>query len=163
MSCEDRELWQSSIKKELEALMCMGVLEVVWQSRGRTIDSKFVFKVKFNPDGSVDKYKSRMVLRGDRQVAGRDYDVNKIFAPVANQTLARTMLSLTASLDLEVMMIDVTSAYLYADLEEKHLVVQPAKGITEILGIPSDSWFSVKKSQYGLKQSGYNWFREFGK
>ena len=162
MACEDRELWQSSIKKELEGLMCMGVLEVVKRTRARTIDSKYVFKIKYNPDGSVDKYKSRMVLRGDRQVAGRDYDVNKIFAPVANQTLARTMFSLAASLDLEMTMVDVRQAYLYADLEEKHLVVQPAPGITEILGVPADSWFKVKKSQYGLKQSGYNWFREFG-
>ena len=118
--------------------------------------------MKYNPDGSVDKYKSRMVLRGDRQVAGKDYDINKIFAPVANQTLARTMFSLAASLDLEMMMVDVRQAYLYADLEEKHLVVQPAPGITDILGIPADSWLKVKKSQYGLKQSGFNWFREFG-
>jgi hypothetical protein len=162
MACEDRELWQDSIKKELEGLMCMGVLEVMRPSqRMRTIDSKFVFKVKYNPDGSVDKYKSRMVLRGDRQVAGKDYDINKIFAPVANQTLARTMLSIAASLDLEVKMYDVRQAYLYADLEEKHLVVKPPKGINEILGVPADSWLRVRKSQYGLKQSGYNWFKEF--
>jgi hypothetical protein len=108
MACEDKELWQDSIKKEIEGLMALGVLEVVKRSsRTRTIDSKFVFKVKYNPDGSVDKYKSRMVLRGDRQVAGKDYDINKIFAPVANQTLARTMLSIAASLDLEVKMYDV--------------------------------------------------------
>jgi hypothetical protein len=35
--------------------------------------------VKYNPDGSVDKYNARMVLRGDWQVAGKDYDINKIF------------------------------------------------------------------------------------
>lgn len=162
MACEDRELWQASIKKELEGLMNMGVLEVVkGNGKMRTIDSKFVFKVKYNPDGSVDKYKSRLVLRGDKQVAGRDYDPNKVFAPVANQTLARTMLSIAANLDLEVDMVDVRQAYLYADLEEKHLVVQPAKGVTETLGLPSDSWFRVRKSNYGLVQSGGNWFREF--
>jgi hypothetical protein len=60
-------------------------------------------------------------------------------------------------------MCDVRQAYLYADLEEKHLVVEPAKGITEILGVSADSWFRVRKSQYGLKQSGFNWFREFGR
>jgi len=48
-----------------------------------------------------------MVLRGDQQVAGKDDNINKIFAPVANQTLARMMLSIAASLDLEVKMYDV--------------------------------------------------------
>jgi len=163
MACEDRELWLDSIKKEIEGLMTLGVLQVVQRApRTRAIDSKFVFKVKYNPDGSVDKYKSRMVLRGDRQVAGRDYDVNKIFAPVANQTLARTMISLAASLDLEMDMADVKQAYLNAELAEKHLVVEPAPGITEVLGVPKGSWLRVCRSQYGLRQSGYNWFREFG-
>ena len=162
MACDDRELWKSAIKKELEGLMTMGVLEIIKPRSGiRTIDSKFVFKVKYNPDSSVDKYKARYVCRGDRQRPGLDFDINKIFAPVANQTLARLIFSIAARHDLEMDMVDVSQAYLYAGLEEENLVMKPASGVTDILGIEPDSWFRLKRSLYGLRQAGYNWFREF--
>lgn len=155
---------KEAIRKELEGLMNLGVLEVVKRQQGvRTIDSKFVFRVKYNPDGSVDRFKARYVVRGDSQRAGLDYNVNDIFAPVANQTLARTVLSLVASLDLECDMVDVRQAYLHAGLEETHLVMQPAKGVTDVLGVHPDSQFLLRRSLYGLKQAGGNWFREFGK
>jgi hypothetical protein len=142
--------------------MNLGVFEVVRPRPGiRSIDSRFVFKVKYNPDGSIDKYKARYVIRGNRQREGVDFDKNKLFAPVANQTLARMIFSLAASLDLEMDMVDVKQAYLHADLEEEHLMMQPATGVTDILGLPAGSWFRLKKSLYGLRQSAANWNREF--
>ena len=59
-----------------------------------------MFKKKFYADGSVERKKARLVVKGYSQVEGIDY--GEIFSPIAKLTSIRFMLSLAASYDLEI-------------------------------------------------------------
>jgi hypothetical protein len=62
-------------------------------TRGRVVTSKWVFKIKRLADGSIDRYKARLVARGFTQQAGIDYEM---LAPVAKFQSIRTILTLAA-------------------------------------------------------------------
>ena len=66
-------------------------------------------------------------MKGFQQKKGVDFD--KIFAPVVKMTSIRAVLSITASMDLEVEQLDVKTTFLHGDLEEKIYMQQP-KGFT---------------------------------
>jgi hypothetical protein len=159
MRCPEHEKWREAIHKEIQGLLNQEVFRAVKAMQGkRSIDSKLIFKVKYNPDGTVDKYKVRYVVRGDRQKKGLDYD--QIFAPVSHHALARTLLSVACALDLEIHLCDVTQAFLHAPLEEE-VYMRPAKGVCEVMGLEPGTWLKLEKSLYGLKQAPRNWNKEF--
>ena len=46
----------------------------------KPISCKWVYRIKYNADGSIQRYKARFIIRGDHQVEGSDY--NEMFAPI---------------------------------------------------------------------------------
>ena len=75
--------------------------------------SKIVFTKKYHPDGSFDKYKSRIVFRGDRWY---DLYANKIYSGTVMSETVRLMLSVAATEDMEIQSLDVKTAFLYGDV-----------------------------------------------
>lgn len=71
----------------------------------KAIGSKWVYKTKYNANGSIDKYKARLVILGNLQVYGEDY--NQTFAPVAKMTIVRSLLAVAASKSWHVHQMDV--------------------------------------------------------
>jgi hypothetical protein len=69
------------------------------------ISSKWVFKIKRRADGSIDKYKARLCVRGFTQKNGIDY--NETLSSVLKQTSLRILLSIAAKEDLEIDQADV--------------------------------------------------------
>ena len=59
-------------------------------SSSKAIGTEWVFDIKYNLDGSLSKFKARLVVQGFTQRPGQDY--NQIFAPVANHAIIRTPL-----------------------------------------------------------------------
>ena len=160
MASKNADKWKQAGKDEVDGLDTMETWEVVRPMWGKVtpIKSKWVFKVKYTPTGEIEKYKARLVVRGDSQRAGLDY--GEVFSPVAHNTICRMLLSMACACDYEVDLVDVCQAFLNAPLEEE-IYMQPAEGVTELLGIPPDSWLRLKRNLYGLKQAPRNWCLTF--
>ena len=81
--------------------------------------------MKKNPDGTIARYKCRLVAQGFYQVFGKDYF--QTYSPVAKFTSLRTVLALSAQLGLKVRQMDVDTAFVNADISE-NIRVQLPKG-----------------------------------
>jgi Reverse transcriptase (RNA-dependent DNA polymerase) len=130
----------------------MGVYEIIPRPRNRKIvGSQWVFRVKHGPDGSIQKYKARIVAQGFMQVEGIDF--NETFAPVAKLVSLRVILAITAEKDLELHQMDVKSAYLNGKLKEE-IFMSPPLGFD----VPDGMVFQLIKAVYGTKQGGRVWY-----
>jgi len=85
-------------------------------AKGRVISSKWVFKVKLDAKGKIDRCKARLVAHGFSLIEGVDY--SETSAPVAKLQSIRMILALSAMHDLELHQMDVVTAFLYGKLEE---------------------------------------------
>ena len=144
------------MQEELTALQTNHTWDIVTcPSSIKPIGCKWVYSVKLKFDGSLDRYKARLVALGNRQEYGIDYE--ETFAPVANMTTVRTVLAIAASQSWPLYQMDVKNAFLHGDLKEEVYMRLPQ-------GIPSSSKTDVarlRRSLYGLKQAPRAWFDKF--
>ncbi|KAK1669345.1 hypothetical protein QYE76_057504 [Lolium multiflorum] len=85
--------WREAMGQEYHALIRNKTWTLVPPpSRVNVVDSKWVFKVKKHSDGSIERYKARLVARGFRQRYGLDYE--DTFSPVVKPTTIGLPLSL---------------------------------------------------------------------
>nr|GFA96241.1 zinc finger, CCHC-type [Tanacetum cinerariifolium] len=107
-------------------------------------------------DGSIDKYKARLVIQGFRQKEGINFF--DTYAPVARISTIRLLLALAAIHDLVIHQMDVKTAFLNGDLDEEIYMKQP-----EGFVIPGheSKVCKLKKSLYGLKQAPNQWHQKF--
>ena len=117
---------------------------------------KYVFKTKFKPDGSIEKYKVRLVAQGFLQQEGVDY--NEVFAPVVDSTSMSLLLAMANQEDWEIEQMDVVTAFLHGRLEEEVYMKIP-HGMKVEGG--ENKVLRVKGALYGLKQSSHVWGRMF--
>ena len=143
--------WQDAMQAEMDRMDKMGVYTLVDPPEGANIlDPKWVWAIKTKGDGTLDKFKARMVVRGFKQIEGVDFD--ETYAPVGRYGTARVLLALAAAMDWEVHQMDVTTAFLYGDLEEDIYMRQP-EGFND----GSGRVWKLRKSLYGLKQAPRVW------
>ena len=117
---------------------------------------KWIFTIKYNADGSVNRYKARLVAKGFTQTYGTDYQ--ETFAPIAKLNTIRFLLSLAANLDWPLHQLDVKNAFLNSDLEDEVYMEIPP-GFETISDV--NKVCKLQKSLYGLKQSPRAWFDRF--
>lgn len=112
----------------------------------KVIGVKWVYKTKINPDGSINKHKARLVMKGYAQVFGLDY--SDTFAPVARLDTIRLLLVVAAQLNWRIYELDVKLAFLNGVLQEKIYVEQPEGFVKKGR---EDKVFLLKKAIYVLK------------
>ena len=153
--------WQHAMKKELEKMVELKVWSVENRPAGRNIiKCKWVFVKKLKSDGTLDKYKARLVARGFTQEHGIDY--TETFAPTVQLTTVRLLLAYAAANDWEIHQIDVIAAYLHAELDEELYMELPdgyeVLGDTRFAGVQDRSRVvRLLRALYGLKQSARQW------
>ena len=121
----------------------------------KAIPSQWVYDTPRNADGTIKKYRARLVARGDLQKEGVDY--KETWSPVVNAKSVRILLALAAHFDLDVDNDDVRTAYLNADMDEEIYMRQPP-------GFAAPGQESkvcqLRKALYGLKQAGRLWNKD---
>ena len=107
-------------------------------------------------DGTIEKYKARLVIKGYKQKEGLDYF--DTYSPVTRITSIRMILAIAALRNLEVHQMDVETAFLNGDLEEEIYMEQPEGCI-----VPGQEKKVCRlvKSLYGLKQAPKQWHEKF--
>jgi histone deacetylase 1/2 len=117
------------------------------------VDCKWVWKKKYKSDGSLDKYKGRLVAKGYKQRYGIDY--GDTFSPVVKPATIRVVLFLAVSRGWNLRQLDVSNAFLHGHLEEDVYMRQP-RGY-EDRNFPGYVCI-LDKALYGLKQAPRAWY-----
>jgi hypothetical protein len=149
--------WQQAMRSELDALQANGTWSLTSLPSGKTpIGCRWVYKIKHHSDGSVERYKARLVAQGFTQMAGVDY--HDTFSPTAKIISVRCLLALTAAHGWPLHQMDVHNAFLHGDLaEEIYMSLPPGlrrQGEDHLV-------CRLHKSLYGLKQASRQWFAKF--
>ena len=149
--------WLAAMDEEVQALQQNGTWILVPRPVNTNIvGSKWVFRTKYLPDGSVERLKARLVAKGYTQVPGLDY-INT-FSPVVKATTVRVVLSLAVTNKWPLRQLDVKNAFLNGTLTEHVYMEQPPGYIDP--RFPTHVCL-LKKALYGLKQAPRAWFQRF--
>ena len=119
------------------------------------VSCKWVFTVKYKPNGSVDRYKARLVAHGFTQVYGVDYA--ETFSPVARLNSIHVLLSLAVNQSWQVCLLNVKNVFLYDDLDEQVYIEQPLEYVAQ----REKQICRLRKAIYGLKHNPRAWFYKF--
>jgi histone deacetylase 1/2 len=124
-------------------------------SGSNVIDCKWVYKIKWKSDSTIDQYKARLVAKEFKQRYGIGYD--DTFSPVVKHATIRVILSLAVSQNWVMRQLDVKNAFLHGVLEEEVYMRQPP-------------WYEnsatpgyvcrLDKALYGLKQAPRAWYSQ---
>ena len=109
--------WRNAASFEISALEENGTWTVEHLPPGKhAIGCKWVFKIKYNADGTVVRFKVRLVAFGNKHVEGLDYF--ETFAPVIKMTTVRMFLKIACGRGWDLHQMDVHNAFLHGDLDE---------------------------------------------
>jgi Reverse transcriptase (RNA-dependent DNA polymerase) len=148
MSHLDAAQWEAACEDEMRSFESMGVYEIAPCPKDRkVVGSKWVFRIKQGPDGSIQKYKACIVAQGFTQVEGLDYD--QTFAPVAKFNSFRAVLAIATECNWDIHQMDIKAAYLNGRLEEEIFME-----LLPSFDVPEGMVLKLIKAVYGTKQGG---------
>jgi len=119
LPADSKKRWLESCLEELKSLKDRDVYKIVDLLKGRkVVKNCWVFNIK--PDGH---YQSCLVAKGFSQV--QDINFDELFSLVVHYETAQLFLAVAVLEDLDIQSIDIKTAYLYGDLDEKIYMEQP--------------------------------------
>ena len=83
----------------------------------KPLGCKWILKRKYKTDGTIDKYKARLVVKGYRQTEGLDFF--DTYSLVTRITSIRLFIVIAALHNLEIHQMDVKTAFLNGELDEE--------------------------------------------
>ena len=119
----------------------------------KPISCKWVYKIKSRPNGSIERYKARLVAWGFSQQYGLDYD--EMFSLVAKIAIVHILLALAAIKSWNLWHMNVKNAFLNRGLDREVYMEQP-KGFENKLN--PKYVYKLKKALYGLKKAPRAWY-----
>ncbi|MCO5581661.1 hypothetical protein L7F22_035550 [Adiantum nelumboides] len=119
----------------------------------KAVGTKWVYKLKRNPNGEIDRYKARLVAKGYAQQIGIDYE--ETFAPTYRMTTVHFLCALAAYFGRYVHYLDIVTAFLNGDIFEEVYVTQLCGFVKKG---QEDKVYKCNKTTYGLKQSPRAWY-----
>lgn len=141
--------WVKAMEEEFTALQQNNTWTLVpFSSNMNLVGCKWVYRVKYNVDGSILKYKARLVAKGFHQTLGVDYEAT--FSPMVKAPTIHVLFSLVVTYGWDIQQVNVNNAFLNGDLAETVYMAQPDGFV--------DPRFPhhicrLNKSLYGLKQA----------
>ena len=149
--------WIDAMKEEYKSMQDNKVWELVPLPEGvRPIGCKWIFKTKRDAQGNVERYKARLVAKCYTQKEGIDF--KETFSPVSSKDSFTVNMMLVAHYELELHQMDVKTAFLNGNIDEKIYMVQPDNFVS---GDPKKMVCKLMKSIYGLKQASRQWYHNF--
>ena len=148
--------WMAATESEMTSIENLKVMQYGYPPSGAAIiGSMFVYKIKMNPDGSIEKYKVRLVALGNHQKYGETF--SETYAPGTQLSSSRLILILALKMNLEVKHMDVRTAYLQSELSGKHddIWVRLPAGFKSKSG---NSFGKLLRPLYGVRQAGREWY-----
>ena len=119
---------------EIQALERNNTWEIVDLPKGKKpVGCKWVFTIKYKPDETLERYKTRLVVKGYTQTYRIDYQ--EIFAPIAKMNKVRILLSLAVNFDWLLLQFDVKNTFLHGDFEEEIYMDIPQNSTKTNLGL----------------------------
>ena len=119
------------------------------------IDSKWIFRVKYNSDGTIQRYKARLVAKRFQQYAGVEF--TDTFSLVIKASTIRVVFTLAVTYNWEIRQIDFNNAFLNGEIVETVYLSKP-------VGFVSTSHpqhvCKLQQALYGLKQAPCTWFHK---
>ena len=154
------KLWSRAIRAEINNLVTHGTFSLEEANKDEfVIPTTLVFKVKLTSDGSWDKAKARICVRGDIQGKHEDEDT---WSPTSTKRTLRTLLADAAKHGAKIRQLDYIGAFLQAPVRGRIFVTLPSEfseihpKYNQYYGRP----LRLIKSAYGMILSSKNWFLE---
>jgi len=150
--------WRESMNLEIEDLLKHDTWDLIPRDQvprtHKIAKSRWVYRVKVNKDGSIERFKSRFVVCGYSQVKGVDYTHS--FSATMRATSFRILMALATHDKLKLEHFDVTSAFTQSEID-KVIYVEPPKGYPQRTRDGTPCVLKLRKALYGTKQASRMW------
>lgn len=141
--------WKQAMEDKYNALMKNKTWTLIPNNQNyKLIGNKWVYRVKENLDGTIKKYKARLVVKGFLQTPGLDF--KETFSPVVKAATIGIVLTMAVNNGWMLRQVDINNAFLNGDLTENVYMPQP-EGFEDKNKL--DYICKLKKSLYGLRQA----------
>ena len=147
------DCWIKAMKVELQALQSNNTWRLTPLPPHKTaIGCRWIYKIKYRADGSIERHKARLVAKGYTQMEGLDY--LDTFSPVAKLTTVRLLLAIVALNQWHLRQLDVNNAFFHGELDEEvYMQIPPGLSVDNPQLV-----YHLQRSLYGLKQASRQWF-----
>ena len=157
MASRDSAFWKKTVNDKMNSILSNNTWVLVdLPTSSKPIGCKWVFRRKYNANGSIQTFKVRLVAKGFNQREGIDYF--DTYASVAKITSIRVLLALATIYKLIVLQMDVKISFLNGDLDEE-VYMEQLEGF--VLPRNEKKVCKLVKSLYSLKQALKQWYEKF--
>ncbi|GKE55482.1 zinc finger, CCHC-type containing protein, partial [Tanacetum coccineum] len=157
MKPQDVTFWKEAINDEMNSIIGNNNWVLADLPPGcKHLSCKWIFKRKLKVDGTIEKFKARLVIQSFKQKSGIDcFDT---CTPVAHISTIRLLIAMASIHNLVIHQMDVKTAFLNGDLDEEVYMNQP-QGF--IMHVNENKVCKLIKSLYRLKQTPKQWHQKF--